>query len=391
MRGRPVAVTGIGVISVCGIGREDFWAGLFRPAPPAIQRRVPEFDPGRWLDRRTSRHLDRFGQFALAAASLALDDAGLAGSYDGDRAGVSLGTGIGGIATLEEQILVRETRGPGRVSPYTIPMSMPNSGAATISLHLGLRGPSETIATACAAGTHAIAAGARLVADERCDLVLAGGAESCLTPTNLAAFTVMGALTRSGVSRPFDLARDGFAAAEGAAVLTLEPLDAARARGAAVYAVLAGAASTSDAFHVTAPAPRGAGALRCMQLALADAGLAPRDVVHVNAHGTSTPHNDLAESQAIATLLSGRAVPVTSIKGVLGHSLGAAGALEAAAAALTLRTGTVPPTAGTTEVDPAVEVEVAREPLQIVPGPVLSNSFGFGGHNGCLVLIPPPG
>ncbi len=386
---RRVAVTGIGVVSVAGIGVQDFWAGLHVEPTPSAQRRVEAFDPSPWLGRKAARHLDRFTQMALAAALLALQDAGLdPDRVGGEQGGVSLGTGIGGVGSLEEQVLVLDRRGPGRVSPYTVPMCMPNAGAAAISLRLGLLGPSETITTACAAGTHALAAGARLVADATCDLVLAGGAESSLTPTTVAAFTTMTALTRSGVSRPFDVDRDGFAAAEGAALLVLEPLEAARARGARVYALVAGAASTSDAYHVTAPAPQGAGALRCMRRALADAGLAPDQVAHVNAHGTSTPHNDLAEAQALVALLGARSVPVTSVKGVLGHSLGAAGALEAAAAALTVHRGVIPPTTGTRTLDPLVELDVVTRARPFAAGPVLSNSFGFGGHNGCLVLTP---
>lgn len=389
---RPVAITGIGVVSVAGIGVEEFWAGLHREPAPDVVRRVENFDPGCWVGRREGRHLDRFTQFALAAALLAVADAGLdPGSCGGEAAGVSLGTGIGGVSSLEEQILVRERRGADRVSPYTVPMCMPNAGAAAISLRLGLLGPSETITTACAAGTHAVAAGARLVGSGECDLVLAGGSESSLTPTTIGAFTNMTALTRSGLSRPFDAQRDGFAAAEGAALLVLEPLAAALARGGRCYAVLAAAASTSDAHHITAPAPGGVGAARCMRRALHAAGMSPGQVAHVNAHGTSTPYNDLAEATALHAVFPAGVPPVTSVKGVLGHSLGAAGALEAAAAALTLHRGWVPPTTGVREVDPELDLDVVTTPRALGAGAVLSNSFGFGGHNGCLLLTPAPG
>ncbi len=283
---------------------------------------------------------------------------------------------------------MRAERGPGRVSPFTIPMAMPNAGAAAVSLRFGLQGPSETVTTACAAGTHAIGAGARLIADGRCDVVLAGGAEASITPTTLAAFTVMRALSSSGRSRPFDAGRDGFCIAEGAAVLVLEEREAARARGARSYGEVLGAASTCDAHHVTAPSPGGTGAAGCMRLALADAELAPADVRAVNAHGTSTPLNDAAEGAAVAAVFGPGAVPVTSIKGVTGHGLGAAGAFEAASVLLSFVHHELPPTLGTSEVDPELALDLVLTPRPWEPGPTISNSFGFGGHNGSLVLGP---
>ena len=279
-------------------------------------------------------------------------------------------------------------RGAGRVSPFTIPMVMPNAGAAAVSLRLGWRGPCETLTTACAAGTHSVAAGARLIADGRCDVVLAGGAESSMTPTTVAAFSKMTALSESGLSRPFDVGRDGFCIAEGAAVMLLEDRESALARGATVYGEVLGAASTCDAHDMTAPSPGGAGAAACMLLALDDAGLSPADVRAVNAHGTSTPLNDEAEAQAVTTVFGPGAVPVSSIKGVTGHGLGAAGALEAAAVLLSFAHRELPPTMGTTTVDPSLEIDVVLEPRMWEPGPTVSNSFGFGGHNGSLVLGP---
>ena len=386
--GRRVVVTGIGVVSPAGTGLDPFWKGLQTPPPDARERRVDGFDPSPWLSGKDARHLDRFTQFAVAAADMALEHAGGAPDVDPARAGVQLGTGIGGVGTLETQVGVLAERGPKRVSPFTIPMVMPNAGAAAVALRHGWRGPCETLTTACAAGTHSVAAGARMVADGRCDVVLAGGAESSMTPTTVAAFTVMTALSRTGLSRPFDTGRDGFCIAEGAAVLVLEEREAALARGAVLYGEVLGAASTCDAHHMTAPSPGGRGAADCIRLALHDAGIAPGDVRHVNAHGTSTPLNDAAEAQAVAAVFGPGAVPVTSIKGVTGHGLGAAGALEAASVLLSFLHRELPPTMGTTEVDPALEVDVVLAPRAWEPGPVVSNSFGFGGHNGSLVLGP---
>ena len=385
---RRVVVTGIGVVSPAGTGLDAFWAGL--ATEPALRRKrtVDDFDPTAWMSGKEARHTDRFTQFALAAASMALADCGGPPDVDPALTGVQLGTGIGGVGTLETQVGVLATRGPGRVSPFTIPMVMPNAGAAAVSLRYGFQGPSETLTTACAAGTHSVSAGARMVADGRCDVVLAGGAESSMTPTTVAAFTVMTALSRTGLSRPFDTGRDGFCIAEGAAVLVLEERGAALARGARVYGEVLGTASTCDAHHITAPSPGGAGAVACMRLALADAELAPSDVRAVNAHGTSTPLNDAAEAAAVTTVFGAGAVPVSSIKGVTGHGLGAAGALEAASVLLSFVHRELPPTMGTTDVDPALEVDVVLEPRAWEPGPTISNSFGFGGHNGSLVLGP---
>ena len=385
---RRVVVTGLGVVSPAGTGPEAFWTGLRTPPADRQHRRVDDFDPTVWLSPQAARRADRFTQLALAAGQLAMDDRGPAPLPDAVRCGVHLGTGMGGVSTLEVQVGVLAERGPGRVSPFTIPMVMPNAGAAALSLRFGLQGPCETITTACAAGTHSLGAGARLVADGRCDLVLAGGAESLMTPTSIASFSIMRALSPSGRSRPFDTARDGFCLSEGAAVLVLEEREAALARGARIYGEVLGAASSSDAHHVTAPAPGGTGAASCMRLALEDAELTTSDVRAVNAHGTSTPLNDAAEGAAITAVFGPGAVPVSGIKGVTGHSLGAAGALEAVSVLLSFAHRELPPTMGTAEVDPALELDVVLEPRAWEPGPTISNSFGFGGHNGCLILGP---
>ena len=383
---RRVVVTGIGVVSPAGIGLEAFWKGLQTEPPSRRVRTIDDFDAGPWLSAKEQRHHDRFTHFAIAAAEMAIT--GGLPDVDPDRAGVSLGTGIGGINTFQVQCGVLEERGSGRISPFTIPMVMPNAGAASVSLRLGWRGPCETLTTACAAGTHSVGAGARMIFDGRCDVVLAGGAEASINGVTIGAFTKMTALSETGLSRPFDTGRDGFCLSEGAGVLLLEEREQALARGAHVYGEIVGTASTCDAHHITAPSPGGVGAAACMRLALDDAGLTPAEVRHVNAHGTSTPLNDQAEAQAVATVFGPGAVPVTSIKGVTGHGLGAAGALEAVAVLLSFHHRELPPTMGTTEVDPALEVDVVLAPRPWEPGPTVSNSFGFGGHNGSIVLAP---
>ncbi len=387
MNGRRVVVTGIGVVASCGVGPDAFWDGLLAE-PPRGERRIGDFDPSPWLGPKEARRTDRFAQFAVAAAAMALDDAGPVGA-DPDRCGVIIGSGVGGLETLEKQIVICHTKGPDRVSPFLVPMMMANAGAATVSMRFGWRGPCETPVTACAAGTHAIGNAARLVAAGIIDAALTGGTEAALTPAGIAGFTNMTALSSSGLSRPFDVGRDGFVIAEGGAVLVIEALDAARARGARIYGEILGSASTADAHHITAPDPGGGGAVRCMELALADAGVATSDICQINGHGTSTPLNDAAEAQAIAKVFGSSGPPVTSTKGVTGHALGAAGALEASAVLLSIDRGVIPPTAGLTTLDPDMAIDAvfgASRPWE--PGPTLSNSFGFGGHNGCLVLAP---
>lgn len=382
---RRVVVTGLGVISCAGIGLDRFFAGLRGPAPVG-ERRVPDFDPSPWFDVKQARRADRFQQFSVAAAQMALEDAGEL-TVDPARAGVIFGTGVGGLETLENQVRVNLEKGARRVSPYLVPMMMANAGAAGISMRFGWRGPCETVVTACAAGTQSIGAAYRLIAYDRCDVVMSGGAEAAMTPIALAAFSNMTALSTSGESRPFDRRRDGFVMGEGAGAVVLEELGHARARGARIYAEMLGAASTADAYHITAPSPGGSGALACMELALEDAGVAPEDVAHINAHGTSTPLNDLAEAEAIEKLFGTGGPPVTSFKGVTGHSLGAAGAIEAVGSCLTIVRGEIPPTVGLEELDPAIHLDlVTGASRSFAGGVVISNSFGFGGHNGTIVL-----
>jgi 3-oxoacyl-[acyl-carrier-protein] synthase II len=387
---RRVAVTGVGVIAACGIGRDAFWAGLLAPQSEG-ERRIEGFDPDSVFDSpKEARRTDRFSQIALYAAAEALEQAGDVGA-DPSRAGVVLGAGVGGLATTEREIIVMHEKGPRRVSPFLVPMMMSNAASAALSMQYGWQGPCETTVTACAAATHAIGNAARLIAYGRCDAALTGGSEAAMTITGMAGFRNMTALSTSGVSRPFDAERDGFVMSEGAAVLVLEEWSAAEARGATILAEILGAGSTADAHHITAPSPGGSGAIACMEEALAEAGLSPADIVHINAHGTSTPLNDAAEAEAIAKVFGRSGGPiVTSTKGVTGHALGAAGALEAAAVVLSMQHELIPPTDGTKAVDPALpQLDlVLNEPRPWTPGPSLSNSFGFGGHNGCVILGP---
>ena len=389
MPGRRVAVTGLGVVASCGIGIEAFWEGLCGPAPEG-ERRVTDFDPTPHFDNpKEARRADRCTQFAIAASDMALAQAGDLVA-DPLRRGVLIGTGIGGIETLETQIKVMLEKGERRVSPFLVPMMMPNAAPAAVSMRHGFQGPAENTCTACAAGTHAIANAARMITHGRCDVVLAGGSEAPFVRAAIAGFTNMTALSSSGVSRPFDAERDGFVMGEGSGVLVLEEWEMAERRGARILAEVLGGASTADAHHITAPSPGGVGAIACMELALEEAGIAPGAVTHINAHGTSTPLNDMAEAEAVNKLFGSSGPLMTSTKGITGHALGAAGALEAVAVVLAMQKGLVPPTAGFSTPDPEMpQVNlVVGEPAPWSPGPSLSNSFGFGGHNGSLVLRP---
>jgi 3-oxoacyl-[acyl-carrier-protein] synthase II len=391
-KGRRVAVTGYGVVAPCGIGKRAFWQGLLGPGlTDSKVTEIVDWDPLPYFSNpKEARRADRVEQFALAAAAEAFAQSGRP-DVDPTRFGTIFATGIGGLHTLEEQVQVRLEKGERRVSPFLIPMLMANAPGAAISMRYGLQGPNETVVTACAASSHAIGYAARLIAWGMCDAVATGGAEACITLTGIAGFTNMTALSSSGASMPFDVKRDGFVMGEGAAVLILEAWDEAVARGATIVGEILGAASTADAHHITAPSPGGVGAQRCMRAALDDAGLDIADIRQINAHGTSTPLNDAAEAEAVATLFGAGQPPITSTKGVTGHALGAAGALEAAASLLSIEHGLIPPTANTTEVLTEVTIDlVLGEPRPWTPGPVMSNNFGFGGHNGSLILAPAP-
>jgi 3-oxoacyl-[acyl-carrier-protein] synthase II len=408
-RGRPrVVVTGMGVKTPGGCDLDTFWTNITeaRPSAAPIQAfdaseepvrfasEVLDFDAEAYFGPKEARRQDRVTQLGFAAAADALEDAGDLGSYDPSHAGVIAASGIGGLHTLEENCKAYFSRGPSRVSPFFVPMMMPNATAGVISMRFGWTGPALCIATACAAGTNAIGEGARLIRDGSCDIVIAGGTEFPVTPITLAAFARMTALsTRNDdpehASRPFDADRDGFVIGEGAGFFVIETLEAARARGARIYGEVAGYGRNADAHHITAPSPGGVGAAACMQQALDDSGLTPSEIGHVNAHGTSTDLNDLAEAQAIRKVFGDDAPPVTSNKGVLGHMIAGAGAAEAVASMLSIRDGIVPPTANFENLgdDLALDV-VAGSVREIGPQPVISNSFGFGGHNASLVLTP---
>ena len=406
---RRVVVTGIGLRTPAGHDPDTFWATLVagRSTAAPIENwdasehpvkyacEVRDFDPQETFGFKEARRLDRAAQLGVAAARDAVAEAfgaeGFASSdIDPARAGVLGGTGIGGLQTLEEQIALYGEKGPTRVSPLLVPMMMANATAGLVGIEHGMTGPNLCIATECAAGANAIGEAARIVREGSADVMIAGGTEAVATPVALAAFWRMGALSSNpdpaAASRPFDVARDGFVMGEGAAFLVLEERESAVARGAAILGEVLGYGRTCDAFHITAPADGGIGAENCMTLALADAGITPADVGHVNAHGTSTPLNDAAEAAAIAKVFGAGGVPVTSTKGVTGHLIGAAGAVEAVAALLALRHGEVPPTANH-ESAGDLEVDVVAGSARAVEAkPVVSNSFGFGGHNATLVL-----
>ena len=389
--GHRVAITGYGVVAPCGIGKQNFWKGLLGPGTSgSVTVEVSEWDPAPYFaGPKEARRADRCEQYALAAAKEAIEQSGSL-PYDPTRIGTIFGTGIGGLRTLEEQVVVRVEKGERRVSPFLVPMMMSNASGAAISMRYGFQGPAETICTACAAATHALGYAARLIAWGRCDAVVSGGAESAATVTAVAGFANMTALSTTKVSKPFDATRDGFVFGEGSAVFVLERLDLAVARGAKIYGEVLGAGSNADAHHITAPSPGGVGAIACMKLALDDAGVTPDQIKQVNAHGTSTPLNDSAEAQAVANVFGASKPPMTSIKGVTGHPLGAAGALEAAAVLLSFEHKLIPPTANTTVVDPEMkDVDIvigSARPWE--PGPTISNNFGFGGHNGSIILAP---
>jgi 3-oxoacyl-[acyl-carrier-protein] synthase II len=397
---RSVAITGVGAVTPLGVGARTLherWSAGHSGIEDGLGR-CDEFEPKEHLSVKEVRRSDRFTQLALTAAGEALGDAGLSDGVPGDpdRSACVIGTGIGGITTIEEQHTIMEERGPEKVSPLGIPTLMANAASGVVSMKYGLRGQSFGTVSACSAGAHAIGMAARLIAYGDADRALAGGAESTLTPLTIAGFTKMEALSKMGVSRPFDARRDGFVLGEGAGVLVLEEEAAARERGARILGLLKGYASTSDAYHLTAPEPDGRGARRAIELALEDAGATPADVAYVNAHGTSTPLNDRAETEAIKHALGARAgeVPVSSTKSTIGHLLGAAGAVEAVATLLALRDRLAPPTLNYGEPDEGLDLDYVpneARPLGNGDAPILgiSNSFGFGGHNVVLALEAP--
>ncbi|MGW2485879.1 beta-ketoacyl-[acyl-carrier-protein] synthase family protein [Streptomyces sp. NPDC001606] len=403
-RRAPVAVTGLGLVTPAGVGREAAWAGLCAglstatadPAltglPVAFSCQVPELDATGALGHRLARRLDRFTTFALLAAREAAADAGLTpDTWDDTRVGVVIGVGTGSMQSWQAEFDRLAEHTPERVSPLALPRSVPNMAAAEIALDLGARGPNMVVSTACASGTSAIGVARDWLLSGHCDLVLAGGSESARLRMTAACFAQMRALSRrsdspENASRPFDRDRDGFVLGEGAAVLVLERTEDARARGARPAALLAGFGASCDAHHFTAPHPGGDGAAHAIRGALADAGLAAEDIDHVNAHGTATPQGDAAEHNALHQVFR-RPPPVTAVKGAIGHAIGGAGAIEAACTVLTLRHQLIPPTANLDTPDPAMDLDVvAKAPRPHRIRAALSNSFGFGGQNAVLAF-----
>ncbi|MEU1787336.1 beta-ketoacyl-[acyl-carrier-protein] synthase family protein [Streptomyces sparsogenes] len=397
-----VAVTGLGLVTPGGIGAGPSWEAVLDGRPTAahdpelagqpvrISCRVPGFDPDRLLGGRRAHRLDRFVQLALVAAREAVTDAGLdPATWDGGRVGVVLGCADGGPATVEAQHRVL-LENPAWVSPLLLPMHLPNMLAGQTAIEFGATGPNLVVATACASGASAVGTARDLLALGRCDIVVTGGSEAMITPLVMAGFAKMGALSRrdgdpATASRPFDADRDGFVAGEGAGVLVLERVADARARGARVRARISGYGATADAHHMTSPHPGGVGIEAALRAALADAGAGPGDVQHVNAHGTSTPLNDLAEGRMLHRVLTADPL-VTSTKGVTGHLLGAAGAVEAAFGVLAVEHQLVPPTANLRTPDPGLDIRLATAPTATRIDLALSNSFGFGGQNAVLAI-----
>jgi 3-oxoacyl-[acyl-carrier-protein] synthase II len=390
---RRVVVTGIGVVSTAGIGRTAFFDGICGRAPLlagiGTTREIANWDPSaQYANPKELRRADRSEQLAIVAAAEALEHAGGLSSAP-ERTGVVLGVGFGGLRTYEEQLAIRAERGDRAISPLTVPMVMPNAAASAISRRYGTTGPCETTAVACAAAGHAIGNAYRMISWGICDTVITGGTESAGAPGAIAAFTRMTALSASGVSRPFDRNRDGFVLSEGAGILVLEELEHARARGASILAEVVGFAANADAHHISAPSPGGQGAIACMRAALLDAGLAPEEILSVNAHGTSTALNDETEAAAIADVFGAGSVPVTSTKGATGHPLGSAGALEAVSVVLSFTERLIPPTLNTLDVPEEFRIDVVKNQARPwVPGATISNNFAFGGHNVSLVLRP---
>jgi 3-oxoacyl-[acyl-carrier-protein] synthase II len=407
---RRVVMTGIGLVTPLGTGIEENWTKLVAGrsgigpitrfdasvVPARVAGEVRDFAPERFIEHRDVKKMDVFIQYAVGAAQMAVEDAGLKLPLERpERTGVIVGVGIGGLASLEASYEFFAERNIRRVSPFFIPRLIPNMASGQIAMRFGARGPNYATTSACASGAHAIGESLVLIRDGRQDVMLAGGAEAPVCLLAVGGFSAMRALATGfndapeRASRPFDAAREGFVIAEGAAVVVLEALEHARARGARVYAEVAGYGANCDAYHITQPAPEGIGAAECMALALHDAGLTPADVGYVNAHGTGTPFNDVAETQAVKRAFGEHAarLAVSSTKSMTGHSLGASGTIEAAYTALALARGVVPPTINLDEPDPACDLDYvpnAARPLRAEAA--LSNSFGFGGTNVTLAF-----
>jgi 3-oxoacyl-[acyl-carrier-protein] synthase II len=406
---RRVVVTGLGTVNALGNDVEATWNAAIKGVsgvrliegfetsdlPVRIAAQVRGFDPGTVLDKKDVRRLDPFLHYTVAAAQQAVDDARLQmAREDAERVGVLIGSGIAGLATMYENCVTLAERGPGRVSPFFVPVTIANMGAGVVSMRFGARGPNSCVVTACTTGSHAVGDAGRVIARGDADVMIAGGAEAAVNRLGVAGFAAMRALsTRNDdperASRPFDAGRDGFVIGEGAGILVLESLEHALARGARIHAELCGYGMSGDAHHMTAPPDDGAGAQLAMRNALRDAGLAPEEVDYINAHGTSTPYNDRIESHAIRQVFGAHAdrLAVSSTKSMTGHALGAAGGLESVLTVLTVREGVQPPTINLVDPDPDCDLDYVPNEARRAPTRVaLSNSFGFGGTNATLVF-----
>lgn len=404
-----VVITGVGVVSPVGNDKDTFWQNLINgvsgigpitrfDASQFITRiagEVKNFDPGQFIDKKEARRMDRFAQFAVASALMAVKDAGMdLDQLDKKRMGVIVGSGIGGMETFEEQSRVMYEKGPGRISPFFVPMMIGNMASGHISIALGAVGPNITVVTACASGTNAIGDAFKVVQRGDADIMITGGTEAPITPLAVGGFCSMRAMSTRNeeptkASRPFERDRDGFVMGEGCGILVLESLEHAQKRGARIYAEIIGYGATGDAYHITAPAPGGEGAARSMAMALKDGNIQPEDVDYINAHGTSTDLNDKGETEAIKQVFGDHAykLAVSSTKSMTGHLLGAAGAIEAIICALTINQGIIPPTINYENADPELDLDyVPNQARKAEVNCALSNSLGFGGHNATLLF-----
>ncbi|HUV67244.1 MAG TPA: beta-ketoacyl-ACP synthase II [Sedimentisphaerales bacterium] len=411
MNRRRVVITGLGCVTALAESADELFAALCEGKsgistiesfdtsdyPVHFGGEIKNFDVTRYVDQRESKRMDRFTQFAMAAARQAVEDSGLDFSKeDVSRAGAVVGTGIGGIGEIEEQHIRLLNKGPGKVSPFCVPRLMANAASGNIAIQYGLRGPNFCVSSACASGNNAIGEAFANIVCGRSDVMITGGAEAALTPVGLASFCAARSLSLRNddppaASRPFDRDRDGFVLAEGAGILVLEEEEHARKRGARIYAELMGYSATDDGYHITAPLPDGDGAAAAMKLALADAGLAPEKIDYINAHGTGTELNDLAESSAIKRIFGKHAykIPVSSTKSSIGHLLGASGAVELIVCVEAINKATIPPTINLENPDERCDLKMDYVPLEARQAKInyaLSNSFGFGGHDACLVV-----
>lgn len=406
---RRVVITGMGIVSPLGIGLDDNWQAICQGKsgigpitkfdtteyPAKIAGEVKSFDPELYIDKKDQKKMDVFIQYALAAGSMAIKQSGLKiDESNADRVGVLVGSGLGGLQTIEKYHTMLLQSGPKKISPFFVPMLIVNLAPGQISIYFGCRGPNSSVVTACATGNHSIGEASRIIQRGDADAMIAGGVESTITPLAVAGFCALKALsTRNDApekaSRPFEKNRDGFVMAEGAGILVLESLESAKQRGASIFAEVIGFGCNADAYHITAPSPNGEGAARCMQIALDDAGIKPADIDYINAHGTSTPMNDLSETIAMKTVFKEKIknLPISSTKSMTGHLLGAAGGVESIFSILTIKNSLIPPTINYDEPDPECDLDyvpnVARKKDVRI---VMSNSFGFGGTNATLIF-----